>query len=149
MQRLLRRFLKAGPGLKTWRVLARPFGGCKRGCRQGSGVLAERWYLTRTPRGELGCARWTAEHDDCRDTKITRDAQEWQVSWGETFGAWCGCLAAFWCQSSIRYRGKVAGERGDRAADGSCVDVTGHAVTNELGEEIVAAGGGRGKFEGV
>ena len=24
--------------------------------------------------------RWTAEHDDCRNTEITRDAQEWQVS---------------------------------------------------------------------
>jgi hypothetical protein len=30
-----------------------------------------------------------------------------------------------------------------------CVNVTGHAVTNELGEEIVTAGGGRRKFEGV
>ena len=62
------------------------------------------------------------------------------MSWCETFGACCGCLAAFWCQSSIRYRGGGRKTRGGREADGSCVNVTGHAVTNELGEEIVTAG---------
>lgn len=37
---------------------------------------------------------WTAEHDDCRSTEITRDAQDWQVSMRATFGACCGCFAA-------------------------------------------------------
>jgi len=36
--------------------------------------------------------------------------------------------------------GEVAGERGEKQVDGSCANVTGHAVTNELGEEIVTAG---------
>jgi len=46
-ERLLRQFLKAGQ-FEDLAVLARPFGGCKRGCRQGSGILGKRWYLTHT-----------------------------------------------------------------------------------------------------
>ena len=37
--------------------------------------------------------------------------------------------------------GEVAGERGEEAGGRQlCANVTGHAVTNELGEEIVTAG---------
>ena len=59
----------------------------------------------------------------------------------ETFGACCGCLAAaFWYESSIRSPGRWQESEGKKQADGSCANVTGHAVTNELGEEIVTAG---------
>ena len=122
----------AGPSAAVWRM--------QTWLQAGIGDLG-RTLVPHTHRGELGCARWTAEHDDCRNTEITRDAQEWQVSRRETFGACCGCLAAaFWCESSIRYPGRWQESEGKRDADGSCVNVTGHAVTNELGEEIVAAG---------
>ena len=41
-------------------------------------------------------------------------------------------------QSDTRGGGRSA--RGKSEADGSCTNVTGHAVTSKLGEEIVAAG---------
>lgn len=60
--------------------LAPPFGGCKRGCRQGSGILGVPEYRHMMMLAEASSdVRWTAEHDDCRRTKI-REAQRWQVS---------------------------------------------------------------------
>jgi hypothetical protein len=48
VRRLLRRFPKAGQ-FGYLAGLARPFGGGrKRGSRQGSGIVGECWYLTRT-----------------------------------------------------------------------------------------------------
>ena len=58
-----------------------------------------------------------------------------------TVGACCGCLAVSGVQRVINQTpGEVAG--GEGKEDGSCANVTGHAVTSELGEEIVTAGDG-------
>jgi hypothetical protein len=62
--------------------------------RAGIGDLGRTLLVPHAQRGELGCGRWTAEHDDCRNTEITPDAQEWQVSRRATFGACCGCRPA-------------------------------------------------------
>jgi hypothetical protein len=98
---------------------------------------------SHTHRSELGCARWTAEHDDCRNTEITQCAQDWQVSRRATVGACCGCLAACGVHRVINQTpGELAEGRWRGEEDGSCMNVTDHAVTNELGEEIVTAGEG-------
>ena len=56
------------------------------------------------------------------------------------------------CRLLVRVINQIVGEvAGVRGEDGSCANVTGHAVTNELGEAIVTAQRERGsrKFEGV